>query len=325
MAERMVEDILGQPESLAHAAERQLGAGLSALQEAAKAMKGARSLVLSGMGSSAYACISLGCRTGATVVESGELLHFPRRADVVVLVSRSGETVEVVKLLPLLRAQGTTVIGVTNEAESTLARGADIPVLVDCFADGLVAIQSYTGTLLTMLLLGAVVAGDSLVEWKRRVDVLTAAMRVRLPELLEESAGWREFYGSAPVMYLLGRGPSYGSALEGSLMFHESAKLPAVAMTGGNFRHGSAEVIDDKFRAIVFASQPATHALDAALAGDIARFGGRVQFIEAPEVHPSLAPVMEIAPVQVAAWRLTQWKSIPSGVFRFCTQVTTAE
>ena len=52
------------------------------------------------------------------------------RDAVAVLVSRSGESIETLKLLPLLKAQGTRIVGVTDVADSTLAREADVTVLI---------------------------------------------------------------------------------------------------------------------------------------------------------------------------------------------------
>jgi glucosamine--fructose-6-phosphate aminotransferase (isomerizing) len=323
--ERIESDILGQPASLASVAAHQFGAGLAALQEAARAIAAAPSVILSGMGSSAYACVPLACQIGAQIIESGELLHFPRPVHTVVLVSRSGETVEVVRAIPELKARKARIIGITNEPSSTLAAQADITLLTNSFDDEMVAIQSYTGTLLTILILGAILSGEPLEPCRARVDALINTIRTQIPVYIEQSLAWRDFFVSAQTIYLLGRGPSFASALEGSLMFNEAAKTPAVAMTGGNFRHGPVEVVDPAFRAIVFASQPATRTLDLGLAADIARFGGGVKLIHAPDVHPPLATVLEIVPVQIASWRLTQWKEIPRGVFRFATRVTTRE
>ncbi len=48
------------------------------------------------------------------------------RSDVVLVLSNSGETEEIVKLLPALRKIGARIIGVTGGVESTLARHSDV-------------------------------------------------------------------------------------------------------------------------------------------------------------------------------------------------------
>jgi arabinose-5-phosphate isomerase len=68
--------------------------------------------------------------TPAFFVHAGEAVHgdlgMVTQRDTAVLVSYSGETEEVVRLLPHLRAMGIPLIGVVGEPESTLAREVDV-------------------------------------------------------------------------------------------------------------------------------------------------------------------------------------------------------
>lgn len=56
---RLFEDIRNQPESLAHVFEHQLGEGRSALLEAARLLRKARRVVITGMRASLYASLPL--------------------------------------------------------------------------------------------------------------------------------------------------------------------------------------------------------------------------------------------------------------------------
>ncbi|MGH9645617.1 MAG: SIS domain-containing protein, partial [Bryobacteraceae bacterium] len=221
---------------------------------------------------------------------------------------------------------------------STLARNADYPILIHSFADQLVAVQTYVGTVVTLLLLGATIAGDSESRWEEDIAALTRALSSFIPDCVERSTGWREFLNGAGAIYLLGRGPSLGSVCEGTLLFHEAAKAPASAMSAAHFRHGPVEVVSGAFRAIVFATQGATRDLDVALASDIVGMGGHVRVIGAGEIEAklrfcqwpdgipeALTPVVEIIPVQVAALCLAQWRGITPGDFRFAPEVTLTE
>jgi len=53
-----------------------------------------------------------------------------RPEDVVLLITNSGETDEVIKLIPSLKRFGNTIIGMTGKMESTLAKHADITLNV---------------------------------------------------------------------------------------------------------------------------------------------------------------------------------------------------
>ncbi|MFB3829584.1 MAG: SIS domain-containing protein [Bryobacteraceae bacterium] len=328
---RLLADILSQPQSLARCLEYQNGKGLAAQAAAAEAIAAAPTVVLSGMGSSYFAAIPLAYHLAAhgvpvAAVEASELLHYRHsqcKRAAVVLVSRSGETVEITKLLPVLRAHAARVIGVTNEAGSTLAREADIAILVNSLADEAVAVQTYTATLATLLYTGC----------------LATKVELAAPDCSEIAralnAGW-ESLGPRGAVYLLARGPAMATALEGGLLFHEVAKHPATGLSAGYFRHGPVEVVDERFTGIVFASDPVTRELNLALASGLARCGGRVAVVgpepangclhwKVPGIGPLLAPLVEILPVQMAALRLAAERGIVPGRFRLASTVTLSE
>src|SRR5947208_10208206 len=160
----LLDSIRNQPESLAGVLRRQFGPGEAALNEAAAKLRSAQRVVFIGMGSSLFACIpaaALLTERGAAVdvIETSELLYYRtsmlKPDTAFVLVSRSGDTVEIRKLLPLIQQTGAHMIGVTNHPESYLGESVEQPVVVGSAPDRLVAIQSYTGTATVLLLLAA--------------------------------------------------------------------------------------------------------------------------------------------------------------------------
>jgi glucosamine--fructose-6-phosphate aminotransferase (isomerizing) len=338
---RLQIDILNQSHSLARTVEYQFGAGRAALHEAARLMSG-KPILLSGMGSSMYVCHALNAELAqhgiaTTVIDTAELLHYhypAYRAAAAVLVSRSGESIETLKVLPVLKAQGTRLIGVTDVADSTLAREADVVVLIHGGQDRRVALQSYTATLITLHLLGAALlkAFDlARAELDRAVTVLVDYV----PQCVERSTEWRSFFDGAAVIYLLGRGRSIASIHEGALLFNEVAKFPSVPMEAAQFRHGPVEIVDEHYRALMFAPDDHTRELNVALAHDLIRLGGQARLIgpgepdrtwwTTPEVAVSLAPLIEIVPVQCAAMRLAERRGFTPGEFRVIAQVTRSE
>ncbi|CCU81059.1 Arabinose 5-phosphate isomerase [Halanaerobium saccharolyticum subsp. saccharolyticum DSM 6643] len=77
--------------------------------------------------------------TSAFFVHAGEALHgdlgMIRAGDVVIAVSNSGETDEVISLLPSLRRIGVTLIALTGNSESTLAEHADLILEADVITE----------------------------------------------------------------------------------------------------------------------------------------------------------------------------------------------
>ena len=92
-------------------------------------------LIVTGMGKAGL----VGQKIAATFASTGTRSHFlhageavhgdlgrVHRDDVVLVLSQSGETEEVVRLLPSLREFGTPVIAITGAPDSRLGRGADV-------------------------------------------------------------------------------------------------------------------------------------------------------------------------------------------------------
>ena len=77
--------------------------------------------------------------TSAFFVHAGEGLHgdlgMIREGDVVVAVSNSGETDEVISLLPSLRRIGVMLIALTGNSDSTLAEHADLILKADVITE----------------------------------------------------------------------------------------------------------------------------------------------------------------------------------------------
>ncbi|HEX7976187.1 MAG TPA: SIS domain-containing protein [Anaerolineales bacterium] len=344
----LLQNILDQPAALQQVIDYQLSAGLPALLKAGEIIRKARTVVFASIGASYYACLPLiqylaASGKSAILEDASELLHFSHRAydpeTVFVLVSRSGDTIEIVKLLELLKGRASAILGVTNEAGSRLARQADLAVMVGSPCDQMVAIQTYTGSLVALHLLGVAAVGQSPSEQRPGLEGLAAALGQAVPQWERASRGWSSFFQGFRCIYLLGRGASLGSAQEGMLLFHEIAHTPAAAMSAGAFRHGPWEVVDAGFRGLVFAPHNAVYELNARLAIDLCELGGKACLISPQEPEPVegltgwktpavpefLASIAEIIPVQLAAYRHAEWQGLTPAQFRASPQVTSSE
>ena len=346
MSTPLLENILNQGRALSAVRAYQFGDGRDALEKAARLIQMKKRVVLTGMGASMFAAMPSQYAMAESgvhvaVCESAELLHFastPIDHDTaVVLVSRSGESIEVIKLIPELEARGVVIIGVVNVPQSKLGDAADATLVLGSPADEMVAIQTYTATLVVLRLLRDFIAG---VESRAFEDLekLEAIVSEYAPECMSASEQWREFLPDNGPLYLLGRGTSLASVHEGVLLMHETAKRSAVGMSVAQFRHGPVEVVDETFRAVVFGTQPHTTELDRALVHDLNAMHGQARWIgPAPSGFgsvlipwPASAPerfraVLEIIPLQVLAYRWAEWRGLRPGEFRWAPLVTNAE
>jgi len=340
----LASNIHSQPESLARTLQHQCGEGAEAIAHAAALLRSERKIVITAMGASLFASIPLQyylCSLGldAVAVEAGELLHYQNSSwkdAVVLMVSRSGESVEIARLLERMKGV-VPIIGVSNEPLSRLSRSADVSLSIASLSDEIVAIQTYTGTLLTLHLLATTVAEsfDSAAEEVRRLLPSFASL---VETSMDSLTDWNALLTPNSALYLLARGPSLASAHEGALLFQEVAKHPAIAMPIASFRHGPVEVVDANFRSIVFVPQDHTRDLNLSLARDLVRFGGRIcmvgpyhpqmqdaRWCATPSASPTLAPIFEIVPLQAAAFQSAVLRGIEPGSFRYAPQVAVDE
>src|SRR6267378_263672 len=238
-------DILRQPTELQRTLEHLSGAGRGTLDAAIAAVGSARHVYLSGIGSSWHAGLNvaalfqLGGRP-VYLVDAAELVQFaaiPAGA-VLIVISRSGRSVEIVQLLAKARESGATVIGITNAPDGALAREAQIAIVVPVALDHAISVNTYT-----TLALAAGILATSVIESLDSSRV-TSSFDARIPESLSRSfaaaasaiPGWQAQIENSPwlapqsVTYFLARGSSLGSAYEARLMWEEGVKSPATAM-----------------------------------------------------------------------------------------------
>lgn len=343
MSTPLLENILAQPEALRRVAAHQLGPGRSDLEAAAGLLRRAKRVIVTGMGASFFAAMPLPyVLHNAAVIESGELLHAlihliqPETA--LVIVSRSGESVEILRLLELVAERSCSVVGITNVPDSTLAKRSSATLLLNSPADQMVAVQTYAASLATVLLVAAAVAGE-LGEAGRELEAAVHLLTPWIPELVAASPGLDPFASLTSALYILGRGANLTSVSEGMLLMHETGKAASVGMSVAQFRHGFVEAVDQQFRAVVVGTEPATQALDRQFAVDLSRMGAHVRWIgpgaDSLRVHPlghwpgavphRFRQLFEIVPLQLLAYRTATVRGIVPGEFRWSGLVTASE
>jgi len=117
---RFLQDCLAEPRELRAILARLLGPQRAALEESARLLRAAPLPWIAGMGSSfhgGHAIAAFFDAAGLPVrnADAGELLHFAKLApaSTLLVLSRSGRSIEIVELLKTARSARATVIGVT--------------------------------------------------------------------------------------------------------------------------------------------------------------------------------------------------------------------
>jgi len=320
---RFLRDILRQPGELRRTLEYLSGAGRSALDAAVGAVRAARHVYLTGIGSSWHAGLNVSAlfQLGARpvyLVDAAELVQFAAipAESVLIVISRSGRSVEIVQLLAKAQESGATVIGITNAAEGALARESQIAMVVPVELDHAISVNTYTTLALAAGVLAASVVAEknaetflqglkpnadtrSMSELKLRPPKelgLADSPSMRLPALAQSLSqafaaagaaipGWQAqienstWLAPRSTTYFLARGSSLGNAYEARLMWEEGVKSPATAMGTGSFRHGPLEIVAKDVRFGLWIDGAKMREQDLAVARDLGKLGARVMLI----------------------------------------------
>ena len=241
-------------------------------------------VVFTGMGSSLFAAYPAqaylteqGVR--ALVWETAELVHHHMKVlrpdTLLVVVSQSGETAEVLRLLEYL-APKSRVVAVTNVESSSLAKRAKL--LLPLMAGGQVAVstKTYTCSVAVLMYLAFAIAGKAPRPLTQEVMRAAEAEETILDRHGDLMPPILEFFNRPPYVALMSRGADLASAYQGAMMLKQVARLAAEPISAAQFRHGPMEIINPKHRYILFARQGKTGKLLLKLAGDIRKSSGRV-------------------------------------------------
>jgi glucosamine--fructose-6-phosphate aminotransferase (isomerizing) len=205
----------------------------------------------------------------------------------ILALSQSGETIDVLDAVRLGKAHGARIAALTNVEGSSLSRLADLPILLDCGPEKCVlATKSYTAKLALLLMTAWTLAGDP--EQGRRtvgegallLDALLEAERAhgRLDELAARIQ-------TADHVFILGRRTNYPLALEAALKIKEVSYIHAEGFASGELKHGVIALIEPGTPCLLFATEP--EVLQETLAGAAeVRARGAYTIGFSQEAHP---------------------------------------
>jgi glutamine---fructose-6-phosphate transaminase (isomerizing) len=343
-----IAEISGQPDAIRRSVDG-LADQHPALERAADAGHG-RTIVFTGMGSSYDACypaVTALAAAGvpALQIDASELLHFRRnllpRAGLLVTVSQSGESAEVVRLIEgLARTDGAPlVVAVTNGSSNSLARLAD--VVLDTRAGHEVgpSTMTFAAALVALAAVGRVLRGEAeaIGEVDRAARSAAGALEGLLaePDLADQLATW---LGDRTTSVILGRGPARAAAEMGALTLKEAVGMPIESLQTAQFRHGPLELAGPDLAAMVIATEPETRELDVGLSGELVALGASAAVVVEGGDTPDgvlridigaqdrmLAPAVSVLPAQLLAWRLAVDRGRPPGSYVRASKVTTRE
>ncbi len=191
---------------------------------------------------------------------------------VVLSVSQSGQSPDIVALQAAARSAGALSIAVVNVEGSPLAEGAEAVIPLGAGVERSVAATKTC--IASAAVLAALVA-----EW--RDDAALRSAVARLPDALAATLAhdWDAAlpdFRTASSVYVVGRGPALPMAAEAALKLKETAVLHAEAFSGAEVMHGPLQLLEPGFPVIAFAQDDASRDAMRSSAAKLAAAGGRV-------------------------------------------------
>jgi len=340
------QEILEQPEVLERLLEQERGT----VEAVARAIRerAPRFMVLAARGSSdnaaRYGQYLLGAVNGLPVaLATPSLFTLYRRppclADaLVVAVSQSGQSPDIVAVVEEGRRQGALTLAVTNDPTSPLARAAEWVVPLHAGAErSVAATKTYTASLLALGMISAALAGDE--EMFTALRTVPEAIRQVVssaPTICRASERYR--YMEACVV--VSRGYNYATAYEIALKLKELTYVLAEPYSSADFQHGPVALVEKGFPVIAVVPEGAVTAEMVDFLRRLREREAELVVISAREEALSLAqtplplpggipewlsPMVAVVPGQLFALGLTQARGLDPDQPRGLQKVTRTE
>jgi len=160
-------------------------------------------------------------------------------------ISQSGASPDVVAVLAAARAQGCVTVAITNDPGSPMAAAATHVIPLQAGVEASVAAtKTYTTSLAVVAALAAGIAEDD----ERRAELAGVADAMErqlartdgLDEAADATAEWQR-------LAVIGRGANYATAFEAALKIKELAAIAAEPASPADFLHGPVAMLDPGF------------------------------------------------------------------------------
>lgn len=317
----MIKEIMDQKDGTRKAVDQ----NEKQLMEVAKMIKKAYGSFLVGCGSAAAVCrlgeyiFSTVANTHINAVEASEFKHFSgflTSKSLMIVVSQSGETADVIEAIEVAKKKKVKIIGILNNTNSTIGRLADYVFPIHAGQERAVAsTKAITAQFVVMTLL-AYAAKGNVVEGKRRlVDVASQMNELLNPRYEKHIQRIAKVLKNKEHVYILGKGLNVPIAKESSIKLQEISYIHAESFAAGELKHGPLALVTKGTPIIVLVGNDDTKEDILSNAKEVKARGGMIIGIS-PENHSvfdhwlhvpdvgDMSYMVNILPVQLLSYYL---------------------
>jgi glutamine---fructose-6-phosphate transaminase (isomerizing) len=278
----MLKEIYEQPKIIADIAVN----GKSYAKKIANIIKGARGSYLVGCGTASYACLAgtylfskiakfhINFAVGS---EFGYHLDFLNRKSLVIALSQSGETMDILESVKKAKEKEAKIASLVNVLGSSLFRLSDYKTLIGAGPEKAVAsTKAFTGMLAHLLLIAYALNGKTAEGQKVLKEAVESIKKVLSKNKIAKIKKLAEIIKNKRHIYVIGRGLSYPTSLEAALKIKEISYIHAEGLAAGELKHGPLALVEKGTPCIAFLPDDETYGANLAGAMEMKARGGFV-------------------------------------------------
>jgi glucosamine--fructose-6-phosphate aminotransferase (isomerizing) len=252
----------------------------------AKIIRKAKGTYLVGCGSASYACLAgqylfskiakqhINFAIGS---EFGYHLEFLNKRSLVIAVSQSGETMDIIESVKKAKGRHAGIACLINVIGSSLYRMSDSKILIGAGPEKAVAsTKAFTGMLAHLILLAYSLNSQVKEGQKVLATAVKSTKKVLSSENINKIRNLAEKLKNEKNIYVIGRGLSYPTALETALKIKEISYIHAEGLAAGELKHGPLALIEKGTPCIAFLPDDETYGANLAGAMEMKARGGYV-------------------------------------------------
>jgi glucosamine--fructose-6-phosphate aminotransferase (isomerizing) len=317
----MIKEIMEQKETI----QRAINQDENEITDLAGKINGAYGTFFTGCGTAGRVCLageyifSKVARKHVNFVVSSEFpnyQHFLTDRTLVIAISQSGETADVLEAISAAKGKGSRIMSLVNVMGSSIERESDHSLLTKAGPEKAVASTKATTAQLALVTLLAYASAGKLKEGKRLLAETAAKVNDMLNPRYEDRI--RKLAGiikDNENIYIIGRSLNYPMALESAIKIQEVSYIHAEGFAGGELKHGPIALIGKGTPCIALVANDEVKEDVISNAMEIKSRGGYIigvapennevfdYWIKVPDVG-NASPIVNIIPVQMLAYHL---------------------
>ncbi len=189
--------------------------------------------------------------------EFSYLVDFLQKKSLVMALSQSGETIDIIGSIKKTQEKKAKVMAITNVLGSSLYRMSDFKILLNAGPEKCVlATKSFTGKIAILYLIAYSLNGGyekGITQLKKAVlEIQKLTTSKQIQKLASKLAVKNH-------IYVLGRGVSYPTALESALKIKEVSYIHAEGFAGGELKHGVIALVEKNTPVIIYNPEDETY------------------------------------------------------------------